>query len=151
MPASIREELKKHLERLKELHAKDISMGYGEVHMPEALDRKYPNAAKEFGWQWFFPMSKPSVDPRSGKVMRHHVLDNSFQRLVKRAVEKAAMNKHASCHSFRHSYATHLLENGTDIKVIQELLGHKSLETTMIYTHVAKKKLAVVESPLDRL
>ena len=151
MPVSLKEDLKAHLERLKELHAKDISMGYGEVHMPEALDRKYPNASKQFGWQWFFPMAKPSVDPRSGKVMRHHVLDRALQNMVKRAIEKAGVNKHGTCHSFRHSFATHLLENGTDIKVIQELLGHNSLETTMIYTHVAQKKLAVVESPLDRL
>jgi integron integrase len=151
MPMSIREDLKAHLGRLKGLHAKDISLGHGEVHMPEALDRKYPNASKELGWQWFFPSKNLSVDPRSGKVMRHHVLDNSFQRLIKRAMLKAGMNKHGSCHAFRHSFATHLLENGTDIKVIQELLGHNSLETTMIYTHVAQKKLAVVESPLDRL
>ena len=151
MPLSIREELKTHLERLKELHAKDISMGYGEVHMPEALDRKYPNAPKEFGWQWFFPSMKLSVDPRSGKVMRHHVLGNSFQKMIKVAIGKAGLNKHGSSHVLRHAFATHLLENGTDIKVIQELLGHNSLETTMIYTHVAQKKLAVVESPLDRL
>ena len=151
MPVSIREELKSHLERLKELHEKDISLGYGEVHMPEALDRKYPNAAKEFGWQWFFPSMKLSVDPRTGKVMRHHVMDCAFQKLIKRAMGKTGVNKHGSCHSLRHSYATHLLENGTDIKVIQELLGHSSLETTMIYTHVSQKKLAVVESPLDRL
>jgi integron integrase len=151
MPVSLRENLKAHLERLKELHAKDILIGYGEVHMPEALDRKYPNASKQLGWQWFFPMAKPSVDPRSGKVMRHHVLDRALQNMVKRAIEKAGVNKHGTCHSFRHAFATHLLENGTDIKVIQELLGHNSLETTMIYTHVAQKKLALVESPLDRL
>ncbi len=151
MPVSLRNDLKKHLERLKELHRKDISQGYGQVHMPEALDRKYPNASSEFGWQWFFPMAKPSVDPRSGRVMRHHLLDRAFQKIVKVAIEKAGVNKHGTCHSFRHSYATHLLEDGTDIKVIQELLGHKSMETTMIYTHVAQKKLAVVESPLDKL
>ncbi|HCE43557.1 MAG TPA: hypothetical protein DET40_08415 [Lentisphaeria bacterium] len=119
--------------------------------MPEALDRKYPNAAKEFRWQWFFPMAKHSVNPRTGKVMRHHVLDRALQNMVKRAIEKAGVNKHGTCHSFRHAYATHLLENGTDIKAIQELLGHSSIETTMIYTHVAQKKLAVVESPLDKL
>jgi integron integrase len=151
MPMSIREDLKAHLERLKGLHAKDISLGHGEVHMPEALDRKYPNASKELGWQWFFPSKNLSVDPLSGKVMRHHMLDGAFQKMIKKAIEKAGMNKHGSCHVFRHSFATHLLENGTDIKVIQELLGHNSLETTMIYTHVAQKKLAVVESPLDRL
>ncbi|MFZ2656893.1 MAG: integron integrase [Victivallales bacterium] len=151
MPVSLKEDLKKHLERLKELHGKDTSQGYGQVHMPEALDRKYPNASSEFGWQWFFPMAKLSVDPRSGRVMRHHLLDRAFQDIVRKAIDKAGVNKHGTCHSFRHSYATHLLENGTDIKVIQELLGHSSIETTMIYTHVAQKKLAVVESPLDRL
>ncbi len=151
LPVSLKDELEKQLERLKELHKKDVSQGYGQVHMPEALDRKYPNASSEFGWQWMFPMTKPSVDPRSGRVMRHHVLDRRFQRIVGEAIEKAGVNKHGTCHSFRHSYATHLLEDGTDIKVIQELLGHKSLETTMIYTHVAQKKIAVVESPLDRL
>ena len=151
LPVSLREDLKAHLERLKELHGKDLSQGYGEVHMPEALDRKYPNAPKEFGWQWFFPSMKLSVDPRSGKVMRHHVLGNSFQKMIKVAIGKAGLNKHGSSHVLRHAFATHLLENGTDIKVIQELLGHNSLETTMIYTHVAQKKLAVVESPLDRL
>jgi integron integrase len=151
MPVSLREDLKAHLERLKDLHAMDISLGHGEVHMPEALDRKYPNASKELGWQWFFPSKNLSVDPRSGKVMRHHLQDRAFQKTIKSAIEKAGVNKHGSCHSLRHSFATHLLENGTDIKVIQELLGHNSLETTMIYTHVAQKKLAVVESPLDRL
>ena len=102
MPLSLREDLKAHLERLKDLHAMDISLGHGEVHMPEALDRKYPNASKELGWQWFFPSKNLSVDPRSGKVMRHHVLDRAFQKMIKKAIEKACVNKHGSCHVLRH-------------------------------------------------
>jgi len=128
-----------------------MAQGYEQAFMPESLDRKYPNEAKEFGWRLFFPSMKLSVDPRSGKVMRRAILDRTFQYMIRKAMDKAGVDKQGSCHVFRHSYATHLLENGTDVRVIQELLGHSSLETTMIYTHVAQKKLAVVESPLDRL
>lgn len=151
LPVMLKDDLRHQIGRLRDLHEKDIAMGHGEVYMPDALARKYPNASRAQGWQWLFPAKKLSVDPRSGKVMRHHLLDSAFQKIIKRAIEKSGIDKQGSCHTFRHSYATHLFENGTDIKVIQELLGHKSIETTMIYTHLAEKKLVTVESPLDRL
>ncbi len=140
-----------HLSRLKSLHKEDLLKGYGEVYLPGALSRKYPNAAKEFSWQYVFPAKKLSKDPRTGIVRRHHVLESGLQKAVKRAVERAGIMKRIGCHTFRHSFATHLLENGVNIRVIQELMGHANVKTTEIYTHVMEKNLDAVLSPLDVL
>ncbi|MBE9101658.1 tyrosine-type recombinase/integrase [filamentous cyanobacterium LEGE 07170] len=124
-------------------------MGYGTVEMPYALARKYPNAHSEWKWQFVFPSWKRSVDPRTKIVRRHHVYERSVQRAVKQAVQRAGITKHGGCHTFRHSFATHLLEDGYDIRTVQELLGHKDVKTTMIYTHVLNRGGRGVRSPLD--
>lgn len=147
----LRDELKSHLEKVKRLHERDLLEGYGEVVLPNALDRKYPNACREWGWQYVFPSARLSVDPRSKKIRRHHVSDAGIQKAMKRAVGKAGLVKHASVHTLRHSFATHLLLNGVDLRQIQEYLGHKSVETTMIYTHVVKDMRTPATSPLDML
>jgi integron integrase len=151
LPQTIKGMLEKHLEGTKKLHDQDLAAGYGEVYLPDALERKYPNAAKEWGWQYVFPSSKLSVDPRSGKIRRHHINEKTVQNAVKEAVEKAGIAKHASVHTLRHSFATHLLINGVNIREIQNLLGHKHVETTMIYTHVIRDMVSVPKSPLDSL
>jgi integron integrase len=151
LPQTVKNMLAKHLDEVKKLHDKDLREGYKEVYLPDALERKYPNAAKEWGWQYVFPSSKLSVDPRSGKIRRHHISEKTIQNAVREAVQKAGIVKHASVHTLRHSFATHLLMNGVNIREIQNLLGHKHVETTMIYTHVIRDMVSVPRSPLDRL
>jgi len=140
--------LQAHLECVKTIHTKDIADGFGSVYLPYALERKYPNAPCEFGWQYVFPAQKRSIDPRSGIERRHHFGEQSIQRTVKNAVRKAGISKPASCHSLRHSFATHLLERGMDIRTVQEQLGHKDIRTTQIYTHVINRGGNAVLSPL---
>ena len=151
MPEAIKNPLREHLTSVKKIHDDDIEKGFGEVYLPEALNRKYPNAAKEWRWQYVFPAAALSVDPRSGKVRRHHISPSSIQKVVADAVRKAGIPKHATVHTLRHSFATHLLMDGVNIREVQELLGHKNVETTMIYTHVLRNMSKAPKSPLDTL
>jgi integron integrase len=151
LPQSCIESLHKQIAAVKELHASDLSAGFGEVYLPYALARKYPNAAKEFAWYWVFPSRQYSKDPRSGKKWRHHIGESAFGGRFTKVVRLAGLTKNAVPHSLRHSFATHLLEDGTDIRTIQELLGHKEVATTMIYTHVMNRPGITVKSPADRV
>ncbi len=149
LPITLKEKLLQHLSEIKELYKQDQIKELPGVELPFALERKYPNAGREWGWFWLFPSKQLSVDPRTNRVRRHHFHPASLQRAFKVALRKTEITKNASLHSLRHSFATHLLEKGYDIRTIQELLGHKNLQTTMIYTHVAKKNILGVKSPLD--
>ena len=140
--------LKRHLQAVKSTHEKDLQDGYGAVYLPNALARKYPNAPKEWAWQYVFPASKRSLDPRSNIIRRHHLNEKALQRAVKSAIHNTGIKKAASCHTLRHSFATHLLERGADIRTVQEQLGHKDIRTTQIYTHVLNRGGNAVVSPL---
>lgn len=149
LPEKLVEPLSAHLKKTRLQHENDLRAGFGKAWMPTALDRKYPNAASEWKWQYVFPSPKLSRDPRANRVGRHHLSESGLQKSLKIALDKAGVEKTASCHSLRHSFATHLLQNGQDIRTIQELLGHKEITTTMIYTHVLETNRLGVKSPVD--
>lgn len=149
LPEALAPELRKHLERVKLLFDQDIAEGFGRVALPHALARKYPGADREWAWQWVFPSARRSKDPRDGVIRRHHANELSVQRAMKEAVNLARLGKRASCHTLRHCFATHLLENKYDIRTVQDLLGHKDVATTQLYTHVMQKPGLGVRSPLD--
>ena len=150
MGISLKDDLIQHLASVRKIHDRDRKEKQNGVALPGTLEKKYPSAGKEWGWFWLFPSKSLSIDPRSNVVRRHHVHPAQLQKAFKVAVGKAGITKQASLHTLRHSFATHLLETGHDIRTIQELLGHQNLQTTMIYTHVAKKNVLGVRSPLDK-
>jgi integron integrase len=149
LPASLEQPLRQHLDRVSALHQQDLAKGYGEVSLPYALDRKYPHAGREWGWQYVFPSTRLSLDPRSGQVRRHHLDESGLRKAIRQAARRVGIYKPVGPHTLRHCFATHLLEAGYDIRTVQELLGHKSVETTMIYTHVLNRGGLAVRSPLD--
>ncbi|RTZ98290.1 MAG: integron integrase [Deltaproteobacteria bacterium] len=149
LPERLIADIRAQLDEARAIHQADRAKGLGEVFLPEALARKYPHAAGEWRWQYVFPSGRLSVDPRSGAVRRHHIHENGLQKAVKKAADRAGITKKVNCHALRHSFATHLLENGYDIRTVQELLGHADLSTTMIYTHVLNRGGRGVKSPLD--
>jgi integron integrase len=151
LPRALEDPLKMHLRHVRAVHERDLAAGWGRVPLPDALERKYPNASAQWGWQWVFPQQRRWRDPSTGQQGRHHMHETIVQRSVKEAVQRAGIAKHASSHTLRHSFATHLLEAGYDIRTIQELLGHSSVTTTMIYTHVLNKGGRGVRSPMDLL
>jgi len=151
LPESLKAPLLEHLKRLKSIHERDLGDGWGSVPMPDALDRKYPNAPTEWRRQWVFPQENRWRNAKTGEEGRHHVDESLVQKAVRTAVARAGLIKRATCHTFRHSFATHLLEGGYDIRTVQELLGHKDVKTTMIYTHVLNRGLSGVRSPVDGL
>ncbi len=149
LPEAAVPSLQEHLQRTRQLHRADLRQGLGSVHLPYALSRKFPNADREWIWQFVFPSPHLSLDPRQAITRRHHLSPSAVQKAVRRAAKLAELEKRVTCHTLRHSFATHLLENGSDIRTVQDLLGHKDVKTTMIYTHVLKRGPLAVRSPLD--
>jgi integron integrase len=143
--------LREQVRAVRLIHQRDVTAGYGAVYLPQALERKFPNASRELGWQYLFPAGRRSADPRSGEIRRHHVDPSSLQRAVRAAIRRAGITRKASCHTFRHSFATHLLANGADIRTVQDQLGHRDVRTTQIYTHLLERGGNAVVSPLNRL
>jgi len=150
-PKQIKEELKAVIEKVKAIHEQDLADGFGEVYLPDALSIKYKNASKEIGWQYIFPAKHLSLDPRAKIKRRHHLLESSLQKAVKAAVKRTGIIKPVRCHTFRHSFATHMLEDGANIRAVQKLLGHADVKTTEIYTHVMASNISKLSSPLDTL
>ncbi len=151
LPEVVKSQLLEHLKRVRTIHQLDIKGGFGHVYLPYALSRKYPNASREWNWQYVFPASKRFRNPNTGEQGRHHIHETAIQKSVRKAIKDARIAKQASCHTFRHSFATHLLEDGYDIRTVQELLRHKDVRTTMIYTHILNRGVRGVLSPADRL
>lgn len=151
LPASVQDDLNRHLKKIESLHKKDLGEGFGRVYLPYALAKKYSSAPGEWCWQWVFPAASRSEDLGTGIWRRHHLPEQTIQRAFRAAVQRAGLTKAATCHTLRHSFATHLLMGGYDIRTVQELLGHKSVKTTMIYTHVPNRGSRGVQSPLDTL
>ncbi|AMA08911.1 integron integrase [Picosynechococcus sp. PCC 73109] len=149
LPHAVQANLNSHLEAVRRVHQQDLERGYGSVYLPYALAKKYPNADCTWIWQYIFPSYTLSQDPRAGVTRRHHLSESTIQKALKKAVQRSGLDKRVSCHTFRHSFATHLLQNGYDIRTVQELLGHKDVKTTMIYTHVLNRGGYAVRSPLD--